>query len=264
MDYETPVQSSVLLQGFQPLQVGRRNGCGELDLSMTQEQTGNETMKSKYGLSSGNQNTMKLVDGRVPAALPEMLCIKEDSELLKFQDSLSDPNNYGPRSDLPAWNKYGTIKFEKSIGRYVDAVFDDGTVIPFILSDVKGNHLGSSSSSTYNKDWAYDIESKGWCQLTYNNTGVGASGGKGNTITSRKIFEPWWGINNLIKAVKGKKLVGFRVYNVTMPENNWNEVFKNGGGTDTSFGLTGGSTTGTATLDGSSVRGTGNNYDPSP
>lgn len=32
MDYETPVQSSVLLQGFQPLQVGRRNGCGELDL----------------------------------------------------------------------------------------------------------------------------------------------------------------------------------------------------------------------------------------
>ena len=32
MDYETPVQSSVLLQGFQPLQVGRRNGCGEFDL----------------------------------------------------------------------------------------------------------------------------------------------------------------------------------------------------------------------------------------
>ena len=32
MGYETPVQSSVLLQGFQPLQVGRRNGCGELDL----------------------------------------------------------------------------------------------------------------------------------------------------------------------------------------------------------------------------------------
>lgn len=32
MDYETPVQSSALLQGFQPLQVGRRNGCGEFDL----------------------------------------------------------------------------------------------------------------------------------------------------------------------------------------------------------------------------------------
>jgi hypothetical protein len=32
VDYETPVQSSVLLQGFQSLQVGRRNGCGEFDL----------------------------------------------------------------------------------------------------------------------------------------------------------------------------------------------------------------------------------------
>lgn len=221
--------------------------------SMTQEGTGNSTMKSKFDLASGNANTMKLVDGRIPAALPEMLLIKDDAELSKFQDSISNPKNYASRHDLPAWNKYSTIKFESDTGRYIDAVFDDGTVIPFILSDVKGNHLGSSGVGDHKNEWAYDIESKGYCQLTYNNTGVGASGGKGNEIASRKIFEPWWGINKLIKAVRGKKLVGFRVYNVTMADNGWKEVFKSGGGTDSSFGLTGGSTTGTASIDGNSI-----------
>ena len=229
--------------------------------SMTQEGTGNSTMRSKFDLGSGNANTMKLVDGRIPAALPEMLLVKDDAELAKFQDSISNPNNYASRHDLPAWNKYSTIKFESGTGRYIDAVFDDGTVIPFILSDTKGNHLGSSSVGDHKYEWAYDIESKGYCQLTYNNTGVGASGGKGNEIASRKVFEPWWGINKLIKAVKGKKLVGFRVYNVTMPDNGWNEVFKSGGGTDTSFGLTGGSSTGTASLGGSAIVGSNVNND---
>lgn len=221
--------------------------------SMTQEGTGNSTMKSKFDLGSGNANTMKLVDGRIPAALPEMLLVKDDAELAKFQDSISNPSNYASRHDLPAWNKYSTIKFESGTGRYIDAVFDDGTVIPFILSDTKGNHLGSSGVGDHKYEWAYDIESKGYCQLTYNNTGVGAGGGKGNEIASRKVFEPWWGINKLIKAVKGKKLVGFRVYNVTMADNGWNEIFKSGGGTDSSFGLTGGSSTGTASLAGNSI-----------
>ena len=49
---------------------------------------------------------------------------------------------------------------------------------------------------------------------------------KNNIVTSYDI-----NLGNSTNAVKGKKLVGFRVYNVTMPDNGWNEVFKSYGGT---------------------------------
>jgi hypothetical protein len=241
-------------------------GLGDFNLDINVKSTVDETTGSsignRYGLSkSGSSRVMQLVDGRVPMAVPAAMVL-EDSNFEIYKSLSSDPNNYSPRKkDPPAFNKEGKAKFttEATVGLYIDIVLDNGTVIPAIVTDCKASHLGSHGHKWYKNNWWYDIESTGWCQLTYNNTGVGPSGGKGSNITQMMMFEPWWGATSFRNKLKGHKVVGTRTYKVQLgSKTGWKEHFQ-GGGTDSSFGLTGGSTTGTATLDGSSVSGTGNN-----
>ena len=242
-------------------------GLGDYSLkqnwkSVVFEGIGAKEIGNRYGLFglSDKKNTIKLVDGRIPAAFPAAVVLN-DEQFEMYRGFASDVNNYKPRAGDPKAlkssleNKAG---FDESLyGTYIDVVLENGTVIPFIYTDGKASHYGTYLS-TYPDEYWVDTISQGWCQLTYY---VDSSGNKTDKVNETKIIEPWNGNRPVGRALRDHKVVGTRAYKVKLSsKDGWVEHFKQGGGTDTSFGLTGGSTTGTATIGGSSVGGgTGNN-----
>lgn len=214
-------------------------------------------IKSKYDNSS--HKDVMLVDGRVAMAVPASM-ILEDDNFAKYQEFCQDPNNYAPRKIVappflkPTFESKAGFTSENTLGRYIDIVLDNGTVIPAIVTSGKGSHLGSHPNKSYSDKYSYDIEGRGWVQMTYDNLGSGSSPIKSDKINSFMLFEPWWGSNALNNALKGHKVVGTRTYkNIQFTKRNGYKEEFSGGGTDSSFGLTGGSTTGTASIDGNSI-----------
>lgn len=244
-------------------------GLGDYSLkqnwkSVVYEGTGAKGIGNRYGLfglsKNDKLNTIKLVDGRIPAAFPAAVVLN-DEQFEMYKGFASDVNNYKPRKGDPSalkGNLEGKAGFTDDLyGTYIDVVLENGTVIPFIYTDGKASHYGTYLSSYPDEYWL-DTVSQGWCQLTYY---VDSSGNKSDKINETKIIEPWSGNKPVGRALRDHKVVGTRAYKVKLSsKDGWVEHFKQGGGTDTSFGLTGGSTTGTATIGGSSVGGgTGNN-----
>ena len=221
-------------------------------------------IKGKYD-NADHKNAM-LVDGRVAMAVPAAMVL-EDANFAKYQEFCQNPDNYAPRKIVAPpflktkFESQSGFTSENTLGRYIDIVLDNGTVIPAIVTSGKGSHLGSHPNSSYSSKYSYDVEGRGWVQLTYENKGSGSAPVKGDKIHSFMLFEPWWGSTALNNALKGHKVVGTRTYkNIQFSKSNgYKEEFISGG-TDSSFGLTGGSSTGTASIDGNSiVAGNGNN-----
>ena len=214
-------------------------------------------IKGKYD-KADHKNAM-LVDGRVAMAVPAAM-ILEDANFAKYQEFCQNPDNYAPRKIVAPpflktkFESQSGFTSENTLGRYIDIVLDNGTVIPAIVTSGKGSHLGSHPNSSYSSKYSYDVEGRGWVQLTYENKGTGSAPVKGDKVHSFMLFEPWWGSTALNNALKGHKVVGTRTYkNIQFNKRNgYKEEFISGG-TDSSFGLTGGSSTGTASIDGNSV-----------
>ena len=214
-------------------------------------------IKGKYD-NADHKNAM-LVDGRVAMAVPAAM-ILEDANFAKYQEFCQNPDNYAPRKIVAPpflktkFESESGFTSENTLGRYIDIVLDNGTVIPAIVTSGKGSHLGSHPNSSYSSKYSYDVEGRGWVQLTYENKGSGSAPIKGDKIHSFMLFEPWWGATALNNVLKGHKVVGTRTYkNIQFNKRNgYKEEFISGG-TDSSFGLTGGSSTGTASINGNSV-----------
>lgn len=188
-----------------------------------------------------------LADGRIVFAIAPAIGAN-DADLALLQSLVTDEHNYSkptwPDPDVLNGNgNVGGYSGETSWGLYFDIVLDNGTVVPCVVGDTKAMHHG-----VWDGQWHDDRLSKGYCQLKYNLNRT--------TLGYKSIIETCYGNSNEIftsTLFNGRKISSIRTYEIFHnAATGWNRYWTQGG-SDSSFGLTGGSTTG-----GAKPGGTGN------
>lgn len=200
-----------------------------------------------YSPAFERKNSYALVDGRIVFAIAPAIGAN-DADLALLQSLVTDASNYSEPSwpDPDVLNGNGNVggySGATSWGLYFDIVLDNGTVVPCVVGDTKAMHHGE-----WDGQWHDDRLSKGYCQLKYNLDQ--------RTLEYKSIIETCYGNSNDIFTTtlfKGRKICSIRTYEIFHnSKTGWNKYWTEGG-SDSSFGLTGGSSTG-----GAKPGGTGN------
>lgn len=213
------------------------------------------TSESSIRLPS-NQTTKiagaSIYDGRIAFAIPTLVHQKPSENRDKFLALAKDPANYKGKDgkvELPTLPEQGLLT--PAPGLYFDIVLDNGTVIPGIAGDAKGLHHGVATDGHYKGYWFGGIYCDGYAHLTFHAT---ANNEKGE-LWSQSILENCGGGGNpaVKEMLKGHRIASIRSYDIhSNGAVNYQKYFTQGG-SDSSFGLTGGSTNG-----GAKPGGTGN------
>lgn len=191
-------------------------------------------------------------DGRWVMASPMRILALDDPANDAYWERSKDPSNYtkpnGNNSDPPVLGD--PVKYiGYSQGVYYDVVLDDGSVLPMISGDAKAMHYGDYPRSTGNESFYRCDKSLGYAHVV-------AKPHQKDVFYNQCIFEVCGNSNaggkqaaNLLKGkfLKGKKVVSIRVYK-NMYRKQSKDVYTDwfSSGTDSSFGLTGGSASGNA------------------
>lgn len=200
-----------------------------------------------YSPAFERKNSYALVDGRIVFAIAPAIGAN-DADLALLQSLVTDASNYSEPSwdDPDVLNGNGNVggySGDTSWGLYFDIVLDNGTVVPCVVGDTKAMHHGE-----WDGQWHDDRLSKGYCQLKYNLDR--------RTLGYKSIIETCYGNNNDVFTTtlfNGRKICSIRTYEIFHnSKTGWNKYWTEGG-SDSSFGLTGGSSTG-----GAKPGGTGN------
>ena len=200
-----------------------------------------------YSPAFERKNSYALVDGRIVFAIAPAIGAN-DADLALLQSLVTDASNYSkPKWDDPdvlnGNGNVGEYSGDTSWGLYFDIVLDNGTVVPCVVGDTKAMHHGE-----WKGQWHDDRLSKGYCQLKYNSDR--------RTLGYKSIIETCYGNNNDIFTTtlfNGRKICSIRTYEIFHnSKTGWNKYWTEGG-SDSSFGLTGGGSTG-----GAKPGGTGN------
>lgn len=208
----------------------------------------NKTKKTiNFSPAFERKGSYALADGRIVFAIAPAIGAN-DSDLALLQSLVTDEHNYSKPtwSDPDVLNGNGNVggySGETSWGLYFDIVLDNGTVVPCVVGDTKAMHHG-----VWDGQWHDDRLSKGYCQLKYNLNRT--------TLGYKSIIETCYGNSNEIftsTLFNGRKISSIRTYEIFHnAATGWNRYWTQGG-SDSSFGLTGGSSTG-----GAKPGGTGN------
>lgn len=188
---------------------------------------------------------LEIVDGRIVMAIPLRVYQEPGDVLNQVLEWAKDESNYVPRSgDPPTLTKADSVT-SPAIGLYFDVVLDNGTVIACMAGDAKAAHV--KTNAKYPGTYFDDTVSDGYCQYTRHDT-------KDGQRYSMCILEVCHS-NNLRpiqSLVKGHRISSIRSYKINYKSSNYTKYFTEGG-SDSSFGLTGGGSTG-----GAKPGGTGN------
>lgn len=186
-----------------------------------------------------------IYDGRIAFAIPTLVHQKPSENRDKFLALAKDPANYTGKDgkvNLPTLPERGLTV--SAAGLYFDIVLDNGTVIPGIAGDAKGLHHGAAKDGNYPGYWFGGVDCDGYAHLIFHTS---ASGGKG-ALWSQSILENCGGGGNpaVKEMLKGHRIASIRSYDIHSDASvNYQKYFTQGG-SDSSFGLTGGSSTGGA------------------
>lgn len=218
--------------------------------------------EGQYNLAANAPDVEKregycLIDGRIAFAVPPAIATTgdilaevqrqiKDTSLYKYPTYNNDPKVLNGNGNVPGYNG------STSIGLYFDIVLDDGTVVPAIVADTKAMHYGLYKSGGDGL-WHDDIDSKGYCQMKWNN-----SNGSRGALKYKSMLEVVWGNSNDLftkQVFGGKKIVSIRTYKIQHNSSNGYAKYFTEGGTDTSFATSGG----VAGSNGSGGNGSGGN-----
>lgn len=188
---------------------------------------------------------LEIVDGRIVMAIPLRVYQEPGDVLNQVLEWTKDESNYVPREgDPPTLTKADSVT-SPAIGLYFDVVLDNGTVIACMAGDAKAAHV--KTNAKYPGTYFDDTVSDGYCQYTRHDT----KDGQRYTMCILEVCHS----NNLRpiqSLVKGHRISSIRSYKINYKSSNYTKYFTEGG-SDSSFGLTGGSSTG-----GAKPGGTGN------
>lgn len=175
----------------------------------------------KRTVNDGNGKDLYLVDERIAVCLPWRVTGYRPALTEEIEKTLNDRRgnvlstplfngklSYNQWENM-IWGDYPGFWDEKSKTLYVDCLLDDGSVIPFIIGDSKGIHVGAiGTKSGVINGYADDVLGQGYTTVRWSKPDA-------NTTGVLHTIEVTGRSNSNLKALlSGKKIVGFRTYYV--------------------------------------------------